>query len=116
MTHWRKYAEPSETIRAWDLDDKDHTLTIERVEGGEVTTIEGGKPGKRRMPMVHFRGAKKPLGLNTTNARTIEALYGADVEAWAGKSVTLYPTTTTFGRETVACVRIRPRRPGNAAK
>ena len=95
MTHWRKYAEPSDTLRAWDLDGREHTLVMDRVEGGEIVT----KDGRKKLPMLFFRGAKKPLGLNTTNAKTIQSLYGTEVEAWSGKAITIYPTTTSLGRD-----------------
>ena len=43
------------------------------------------------------------------NARVIAGLYGGfDSESWLGKKITLYPTTTTFGSQTVDCIRIRP--------
>ncbi len=90
---------------AFDLQGKEWTLTIREVKGGTVVG-EGGKKSKK--PICFFEKAEKPLALNSTNCRAIAGMYGNDVTAWAGKSVTLYPTTTTFGKETVECIRIRP--------
>lgn len=97
----------SDWIRAWDLAGKARTLTIVKVEGG---TIENPKAKtKTRKPVVHFKGAKKPLALNKTNAATIADMFGNDTDAWVGKTITIFPTTTSFGRETVDCIRINPK-------
>lgn len=93
---------------AFDLGGQDKTLTIDRVTGGELVG-PGGKKSKK--PLCYFRNVPKPLGLNTTNCKTIAALYGNDTDGWSGKRITLYPTTTQMGGETVECVRVRPRIP-----
>lgn len=93
---------------AFDLGGQDKTLTIDRVTGGELTG-PGGKKSKK--PLCHFRNVPKPLGLNATNCKTIAAMYGNDTDGWAGKRITLYPTTTQMGGETVECIRVRPRVP-----
>lgn len=96
-------------LRAFLLEGRDWTLTITKVEAGELEDNKTKR--KERKPIVHFKGASKPLALNRTNAETIADMYGKDVKAWVGKTVTLYPTTTKFGRETVECIRIRPEAP-----
>jgi hypothetical protein len=78
------------------------------VHGGELVG-PGGKKSKK--PLCYFRNVPKPLGLNATNCKTIAALYGNDTDGWVGKRITLYPTTTQMGGETVECVRVRPRVP-----
>ncbi len=98
-------------IYAYDLEGKDITVTIERVTAGELTG-EGGKKSKK--PVLYFRGSKKGLGLCITNARVIAGLYGGfDSDKWIGKKITLYPTTTKFGKDTVDCIRIRNRAPSD---
>lgn len=86
---------------------KDLTLTIDKVTGGEVVGTGGKKTGK---PIVYWRERDaRPLALNKTNGAQITSLYGtANVKEWKGKRVTLYPTTTTFGKDTVECIRVRP--------
>lgn len=107
-----------EYLYAYDLEGKDVTVVIESVKG--VTLVgTGGKSNKK--PVLRFRGKEKALALNITNARVIAGLYGGfDAETWIGKAITLYPTTTTFGAQTVECIRIRnvkPRaRTGNGAE
>ena len=109
-THWKSMME-RDFMFAFDLQGKDVTVTIDRVVGGELTG-PGGKKSKK--PLCYFKESKsgKPLALNSTNCKAISAMYGNDVEAWAGKRVTLYPTTTQMGSETVECIRVRPKVPG----
>lgn len=100
-------------VKAWDLGDKPVTLTIERVEAG---TIENRKAKKAdRMPILWFKGAKKPFGCNRTNAKTIAGLYGTKTEAWIGKAITIYPTKTQFGNDEVDCIRVKPQVPTGKA-
>jgi|SRR5579862_5805356 len=102
-------------LRAWDLGGKDWTLEIRKVEAGVLENHRQQK--KERKPVVHFKGARKPLALNRTNAKTIAALYGKDTVHWIGKRVTLYPTTTNFGpEEGIDCIRIRPKEPTGKAQ
>lgn len=109
MTHWRDMMD-SDYLFAADLRGKDRTVTIAKVTAGQLVG-SGGK--KTRKPLVYFAESStgKPLGMNTTNCRTVATLYGNDTEGWIGKKITLYPTTTSVGGETVECIRIRPRKP-----
>ena len=94
-----------EYLYAYDLEGKDVTVIIESVKGGTLVGT-GGKSNKK--PVVRFRGKEKALALNITNCRVIAGLYGGfDAEKWVGKSIVLYPTTTTFGSQTVDCIRVR---------
>ena len=104
----RKFYDKS-YIYAYDLEGRDVTVEIVRVVGGTLVGT-GGKSNKK--PVLYFKGTEKGLALNITNARVIAGLYGGfDSEKWIGKRVTLYPTTTTFGSQTVDCIRIRPAAP-----
>lgn len=94
-------------IYAYDLAGKDATLVISKVEGCE---LKSGK-GTTKKPVIFFRGQTKGLALNSTNGKIICKLYGPKTEDWIGKALTLYPTTTSFGNETVECIRVRPTRP-----
>jgi hypothetical protein len=95
----------SKYVGAWDLIKGDVTVTIARVEGAEITG-EGGKKDKK--PVIHFSDASKPMIANKTNCKVIAAMYGTDCDAWAGKRLTLYKTTTEVGGETKDCIRVRP--------
>lgn len=103
-----------EFLYSFDLQGRDVTVVIDRVKAGVLTGV-GGKKNKK--PILYFRGKEKGLGLNITNARTIAGMYGGfESEKWIGKSITLYPSTTTFGDKTVDCIRIRPEVPRPAGR
>jgi len=96
-----------EYMYAFDLQGKDVTVTIEKVTQGDLTAL-GGRKSKK--PLCFFREGreKRPLALNSTNCRTIAALYGDDTSNWIGQRITLYPAETTMAGEKVACIRVRP--------
>jgi len=106
MAHWKKLMDPKEFLFAFDLDGREITLEIEKVVAGEMI----GEQGKRsKKPIATFKGTTKKLALNTTNCKTIVQLYGSnEVNDWAGKRITLFPTTTNFGGTTMDCIRIKP--------
>jgi hypothetical protein len=103
--HYKKLYDDKDFLFSYDLDGRDVTVTIEKCIGGEIIGEQGRK---NKVPVLFFVGKKKRLGLNRTNGKTIAAMYGTDVVNWAGKSITLFPTTTQFGGETKECIRIRP--------
>lgn len=107
-------------VGAWDLvgrDDKprDFTLEIESVAPEALAKKPGSKETAKR-PIVRFVKTVKALVLNKTNKATIVDLYGNDTRKWIGQRVTLYPSTTLFGRKTVDCVRVRPMVPQSPAE
>lgn len=112
-THWKQLVNV-DYIGAYALNGADLTLTIHDVKREIVT----GANGKREECMVLYwaESQYKPMILNRTNAKTITKLCGsAYIEDWAGKRITLYPTTTKFGGEVVECLRIRPTAPKESA-
>lgn len=113
MAHWKSMMD-RDFMFAFDLQGKDVTVTIDRVVAGELTGTSGRKSKK---PLCYFREGrdKKPLALNATNCKAIASLYGNDTDGWVGKRVTLYPTTTQMGGETVDCIRVRPSKPPERA-
>lgn len=106
--HWKRYFD-NDYIGAWDLGAGDHAVVIERVEQGALQVP--GTSQKERKPLVHFVGKKKPMVLNTTNAKAIAAMYGNNTDDWAGKPISIYATKTTFAGEEVDCIRVRPTPP-----
>ncbi len=94
---------------ACHLDFRDLTLTIKSVSKGKVTGAGGKSSGK---PLITFADHERKFALNKTNGKTLESLFGSpDTDRWIGQRITLYPTNTTFGSETVECIRIRPTKP-----
>lgn len=92
---------PSKFVAAGDLIGQDVTVTIASVKVEEV-----GADGDKK-PVLYFAGMTKGMVMNRTNAKRISTMYGTEVEGWVGKSVTLYPSETEFGGDTVPCIRVR---------
>jgi hypothetical protein len=113
MTTWREQLMDyramfdREYIGAWDLQGKDVTVQIAKVEARKLKS----QRGEDKKPVLWFAGKEKAFVCNKTNAKTIAAMLGNDTEAWIGKKITIYPTTTTAGGETVDCIRVRLRAP-----
>lgn len=113
MAHWKSMME-RDYMYAFDLQGRDVTVTIQKVAAGELVG-QGGK--KTKKPLVWFAESKsgKPLGMNTTNCKTVAAMYGNDCDRWVGKRITLYPTTCSSPEGTVECIRVRPTVPPEKA-
>jgi hypothetical protein len=108
MPHYKKMFDDKEHLYAFDLDGREVTIQIEKCFAGELM---GEKGRKSKKPMLQFVGKAKKLALNRTNGKTIASLYGTDTDNWAGRWITIYPTTTDFGGETVDCIRVKPQVP-----
>jgi hypothetical protein len=91
-------------VGAWDLGGKDVTVKIAKV----VAETLRNKAGANKKPVVYFAGTDKGFALNKTNSKTIAAMYGNDTEAWVGRSITIYPSKTSFGNDEVDAIRVRP--------
>jgi hypothetical protein len=105
--HWRTMIN-LDYIGAYMLDGKDMVVKIQSIKNEEVT----GDKGKKEMCMVAQLEGTKPFIINRTNAKMINKLMNSPyLDDWCGKCVTLYPTTTSVGGETVECIRIRPTLP-----
>ena len=104
MSDWRSMFD-RDYVGSWDLGGKEHVVTISRVQAAELMA-QGGRKSKK--PVIWFEGREKGLACNKTNAKAIAGMYGNDTREWIGKRITIYPTTTHFGSETVDCIRVRP--------
>jgi hypothetical protein len=91
---------PSKYVKAADLQDRAHLLTIRAVTMEDV----GGDDAK---PVVYFQGTDKGVVLNRTNAETIAVCYTDETDNWVGKQIEVYPDTTHFQGKLVACIRVR---------
>jgi hypothetical protein len=105
-THWKKLTDPR-FIGVYALPNEADDLTVEITQvTHEEIKMMGGK--KEMHTLLHLKG-HQPLMLNKTNSLSIERLYSPYIETWAGKKITLYASTTSFGKEkNVPCLRIRP--------
>jgi len=110
MTHWRHMMDDT-YLHAADLRDQERVVVIEKITQGTFPDFEDPK-AKKRKPVIWFKGKKKPLGLNSTNARQIAKLLGSPVvEQWIGKAIIIYPTTTRAFGEEWECIRVKNRLP-----
>jgi hypothetical protein len=73
-------------MKADDLGGKEHVVTVANVRAETL--------GTQRKAVASFVGPYKPLPLNKTNGRELTKLFGANMEAWAGKRIALAPGTT----------------------
>jgi hypothetical protein len=97
---------PSKYLKATDLDDRQHLLTMSRAE---FETL-----GDDRKLILYFKGQEKGLVLNKTNANTIAKLYGPDTDDWMGKEIVLFDLPVDFRGETVQAIRVRGPKKKNA--
>lgn len=85
---------PSNYLRAGDLKGRQYTLTIKSVVMESMGREEEDKC------VVYFEGAGKGLVLNRTNAFILAEMYGAEMDAWVGRRITIHPVRiTAFGKK-----------------
>jgi hypothetical protein len=104
-------------LGAWNIPESGElVLTIITCTQGELNNPGTKKTTKK--PVVRFKETDKKMALNVVNGKTIAALYGAKVSAWAGKNIALYKSMTRNpdGSGEVECIRIRPKIPAAGAK
>lgn len=82
----------------------------------EVLTIQDCSQAKMpegdTKPALRFVGEQQQLVLNKTNAYSLAEWFGDDTNAWNGRAVELYSTTTSFGGRMVPAIRVRlPQQP-----
>jgi hypothetical protein len=96
---------PSEFLKAADLQGRQVTVKISRVEMKDI--------GDEAKPVLYFEGRDKGLALNKTNASTIAAAYGDETDEWPGEEIVLYETTVELKGRLVQGIRCRvpPRKP-----
>ena len=95
-------------LAAWDVEGRDWTMTIDRVEK-KTLTLRGGV--KKTVPVLTFKEARKKFVLAArTNRETISDMYGPYIEDWAGKLITLFmdPHCKSPSGGTCPGIRVRP--------
>lgn len=95
----------AETIPA----DRDTILQIEAVVRRK--SVKFKNETKAGYGSLRFVGKERELGLNSTNLRTLAALFGSDTGQWFGQWIALYvdPQVSAFG-QIVSAVRIRAKK------
>ena len=65
-----------------------------------------GQTADQRVCVTFAEFPSKPLALNKTNLKRVAELYTVDANAWIGRQVQVYRTTTDFAGRTTLCVRV----------
>lgn len=101
---------PSASFKADDLEGDEITLTIASyiIKEFEQEDKKTGEHYRQPKPIISFKETDKTLVCNKTNREAIAYGLGTkEMDEWVGKQITLFPTVTSFGNDTVPCIRVR---------
>lgn len=91
----------SKWLKAADLKERDHTVTIAAAEPQKM-------PNENKTKIaLYFTGKEKGLLLNVTNAKRIAQMFGKETDKWIGKQVVIFPTQVEFSGDMVAAIRVK---------
>lgn len=106
MSHYKTLLDPSEFVGPQDFP-KPKALTISRVVREQLKRSEEG--GKTGAPMMYFAhgGAELPRKYKVPNGVmfALSLVHGSDVDAWVGKTVTLFAAKCLSFGDVEECVR-----------
>lgn len=91
---------PSKWLKAADLNNREHTLVIDRIIFEDVGD---GDP----KPVMYFQGHQKGMVLNKTNAQTLAYVHGDEMDLWSGRQVVLFVQMVQFQSGMVPAIRCR---------
>lgn len=94
---------PSKWLKADDVEDGDMVLTVKELKQEKMGPDDSDGEVK---PVLYFEETDKGLVLNLTNAKTIQGLYGKNIENWIGKKVALFWTEVGFKGEMKPAIRV----------
>jgi hypothetical protein len=112
-THYKRLLE-NEHLGQWDLQREDGTTLRATVVIERVTLyvpprrrMKDGKPERNNKLLVSFVGKRKRWIAGPVSQQAIAGLYGAVLQDWIGKSITLYvDSSVTMGRKKVGGIRV----------
>jgi hypothetical protein len=90
---------PSQYIKASDLGGREVKVVMQNVERETI--------GTDKKLVLYFKGGKKGLVLNKTNAGTIGDGYGDDTDDWYDQPLILFSVKTDFQGKVVDAIRCR---------
>jgi hypothetical protein len=94
----------SKYLKASDLNGTAHVVTISRFSIEDL-----GDPAKpERKPVLYFAGQDKGLVLNKTNAMSISARFGPEMDRWVGGQLELFAMMVQKPNGPVDGIRLRP--------
>ena len=100
---------PSKYLKAEDLKNRAHMVTISHVELEPFTDDNGRATNK---PVAYFKGKEKGAVLNKTNWGVIAYLLGDESDNWTGGQIMLVPELVAFKGQMKMAIRVKP--PQNA--
>lgn len=75
----------------------------------EITQIDLQDFGDSQKLIATLKGVDKKLVLNKTNAKRVAGIANTnDYTQWPGTKIMLYKIVTTFGKEEVDAIRVKP--------
>jgi hypothetical protein len=109
MTHWKKNFDYRFT-GAYELQPNERkTVKIKSTSTEKVKDLQGKETD---CFVAYFYGEnQKPMVLNKTNCKTIEKLYGPDIENWAGKEIVITSQKVKAFGDVVDALRVVPIKP-----
>lgn len=106
--HYKCLLDPGVYIGPHDFP-QDKTVQISRVVRESMPARDGAKP--EQAPIMYFAVEGKELSrkwkLPKSVLHGLSLQYGAETDAWAGKSITLYAAKCLAFGEVEPCIRIR---------
>lgn len=94
---------PGRFLKADMLKGQKVTVTIIQIMGEDLI----GENNKSKSEwVVKIKERPLQLVLNKTNGYCLMRMFGSNPHSWLDKRITIYATTTKFGRETLDCIRI----------
>ena len=90
-------------LKSEDLKGRAPTVYIDHCEMEEV----GFEDSSESKPCLYFKGKKKSLVLNKTNADALKAEYGPETDDWEGKPVILFTMQVMFKGKSMPGLRVR---------
>ena len=81
------------------------SATIERVSYEPFT--RPGEPTRTKC-VLHFKGGRKPMVVNKTNANAMAAAFGKAFDNWVGKRVSVRAEQTVFAGKPTLGLRVYP--------
>ena len=97
---------PARFLHAEDFRGKQVTLTIKGKPWREGLRGKAAKEVNAKV-ILAFVETDKQLVLPKINSHALATMFGADINAWAGKRVTFWPTATLLPKDRgVDCIRV----------
>ena len=111
MPHWKEFFDNTYTGAYEYKPNENRVVKIVNVVSQSVINPKTKKEEHR--PIIYFDGNEKPMVANKTNCKSLQSMFGANVEDWVGKYVTLYRIEralrpTKENREGEPGLRIKP--------